>query len=93
MDMGGGIGPVSVVTTENRGQSPEEVAERCLAKLMYISKDAPDAIRQQAEAYRAHMYWVLVQYMREAVKSDRTTLCAELIKQGHTDMAELIRRI
>ena len=93
MDMGAGIGPVTVHTTENRGHTPEEVAERCLSKLLYVSKDAPDVIRQQAEAYRAHMYYILVQYMHEAVNSYRTTLCAELNKQGHADMAELIRRI
>jgi hypothetical protein len=93
MDMGTAIGPVTVITTDNRGQTPEEVAERCLAKLMYISKDAPEPIRQQAEKFRAHMYYVLVQYMNEAVKSDRTTVCAELTKQGHADVAELIRRL
>jgi hypothetical protein len=87
------IGPVSVITTQGRGHTPEEVAQRCLDKLMYVSKDAPEVIRQQAEAYRAHMYYVLVQYMHEAVKSDRTTLYAELTKQGHADMAELIRRL
>lgn len=84
---------VQVLTTQNRGHTPEEVAERCLARLLYVSKDAPEVIRQQAEAYRAHMYATLVQYMHEAVKSDRTTVCAELMKQGHADVAELIRRL
>lgn len=93
MDMGTAVGPVTVVTTSNRGHTPEEVAERCLNRLISVSQDAPEPIRQQAEAFRAHMYSVLVQYMHEAVKSDRTTLCAVLTQQGHADMAELIRRI
>jgi hypothetical protein len=93
MDAGMTLGPVTVLTTENRGHTPEEVAQRCLDRLLYVSKDAPEVIRQQAEAYRAHMYYTLVQYMHEAVKSDRTTLCAELTKQGHADVAELIRRL
>jgi hypothetical protein len=93
MDAGMNLGPVTVLTTENRGHTPEEVAQRCLDKLLFISKDAPEVIRQQAEAYRVHMYYTLVQYMQEAVMSDRTTLCAQLKKQGHADMAELIRKI
>lgn len=93
METGLNLGPVQVFTTENRGHPPEEVAERCLSKLLYVSKDAPEVIRQQAEAYRNQMFGILVQYMREAVRSDRTTLCAELTKQGHADMAELIRRL
>jgi hypothetical protein len=31
--------------------------------------------------------------MKEAIKSDRTTLIAELLKQGHEDMAEILRRV
>ena len=93
MDMGTALGPVTVVTTENRGHTPEEVAQRCLNRIISVSKDAPEPIRQQAEAFRAHMYQILVQYMHEAVNSDRTTLYAQLTKQGHVDVAELIRRI
>jgi hypothetical protein len=31
--------------------------------------------------------------MKQAVKSDRTTLAAEFSKQGHQEMAEIIRRL
>ncbi len=31
--------------------------------------------------------------LKEAIKSDRTTLIAELLKQGHEDMAEILRRV
>lgn len=93
MDAGMALGPVTVLTTENRGFTPEEIAERCLNKILYVGESAPEAIREQAKAYRAHIYYVLVQYMHEAVKSDRTTVCAELTKQGHADVAELIRRL
>lgn len=93
MEAGMQIGPVTVIATEGRGHTPEEVAERCLNRLISISENAPDVIREQAKVYRAHMYYVLVQYMQEAVKSDRTTLCAQLTKQGHDDVAEMIRRM
>jgi hypothetical protein len=93
MQSGLNLGPVQVHTTQDRGHTPEELAKMCVDKLMYISKDAPEVIRQQAEAYRAHMYYIIVSYMHRAVDSSRTTLCAELAKQGHGDVAELIRRL
>jgi len=32
-------------------------------------------------------------YMKEAIKSDRTTICAELQKQGHAELANIIRKL
>ena len=87
------LGPVTVLTTENRGFTPEEVAQRCLNRLIYVADDAPDVIRQQANSYRDSMYKTLVHFMNEAIRSDRTTLVAQLTKQGHNDMAEIIRKI
>ena len=43
---------VTIHTTENRGHSPEEVAERCLDKIIQVSESAPPAIREQAYAFR-----------------------------------------
>lgn len=93
MDAGVNLGPVTVITTNDRGHTPEEVAMRCLNRLIFVSDKAPDVIRDQALAYKDFMYKILVQYMHEVVKSDRTTLCGQLTKQGHEDVAELIRRL
>lgn len=93
MDAGLNLGPVTVITTTDRGHTPEEVAMRCLNRIISVSDSAPDVIREQARAYRDFMYKILVQYMHEVVKSDRTTLCAQLTKQGHEEVAELIRRL
>lgn len=84
---------VNVITTENRGFTPEEVAKRCTDKLMFVSKDAPPAIRDQANAFRDHIERVIVHYMREAIASDRTTVYNALKDAGHPDLAELIRRL
>ena len=43
---------VDIQTTDNRGQTPEEVAERCVNKLIGISNNAHPAIKEQAHAYR-----------------------------------------
>ena len=89
----GSIGHFEVRTTTDRGFSVEEVAEDLLNKLLYISNNAPEPIKAQAVAFRAQIKPVIIHYMRQAVKSDRTTLASMLSKQGHHDMAEIIRKL
>jgi hypothetical protein len=84
---------VDVKTTENRGFKPEEVAERCADKIISISDTANPVIRDQARAFKAHLVQVLTFYMREAIRSDRTTVYNALCDAGHKDLAEMIRRI
>jgi hypothetical protein len=84
---------VKVHTTEGRGFSPEEVAERCVAKLISVSDTAHPAIRDQARAYQKHMEAVVAFYMREAIRSDRTTVYNALVDAGHPELANAIRRL
>lgn len=92
-DSFGSIGNFMVKTTNERGFTPEEISEDLLDKLIYVSMDAHPTIREQALAFKDRIRPVIVHYMRQAVKSDRTTLSAQLSKQGHNDMAEIIRRL
>jgi hypothetical protein len=87
----GEVGSVLVETTENRGFTPEEIAERCLGKIISVSIDAPEPIRQQAESYKNALRSVIVFYVKQAVQSDRTTVCNTLIEAGHPKLAQLIR--
>lgn len=82
-----------VRTTTDRGFTVEEIAENLLDKLLFISSEAHPAIREQAMAFKNQIRPAIVHYMRQAVKSDRTTLAAEFSKQGHHDMAEIIRKL
>ena len=84
---------VKVRTTDNRGFTPEEVAELCAEKIISISDDANPVIRDQAKAFRRRMVKVLEYYMRQAIRSDRTTVYNALIDAGQKDLAELIRRL
>jgi hypothetical protein len=84
---------VTVKTTENRGFSPDEVAERCVEKLISVSDTAHPALRDQARAFQRHMEKVVAFYMREAIKSDRTTIYNALCDAGHPDLAEAVRRL
>lgn len=83
---------VTVQTTQNRGFTPDEVAERCVNKLISVSDSAPPAIRDQARAFQKHMEKVVAFYMQEAIRSDRTTVYNKLLDAGHPELAEAIRR-
>ena len=84
---------VTVHTTENRGFTPDEVAERCVEKLISVSDTAHPAIRDQARAFQKHMEKVVAFYMREAIRSDRTTVYNALNDAGHPELADAIRRL
>lgn len=89
----GSVGSFLVKTTNERGFTVEEIAEDLLDKLIFISSEAHPVIRDQAIAFRDRIRPAIIHYMKQAVRSDRTTLAAQLGKQGHLDMAEIIRRL
>lgn len=84
---------VSVQTTDGRGFTPEEVAERCVSKIISVSDTSHPAIRDQATAFKSHIERVVAFYMREAIRSDRTTVYNAIKDAGHPDLAEAIRRL
>jgi hypothetical protein len=84
---------VSVRTTEGRGFTPEELAEQCVAKILAVSDTAPPVIRDQAHAFGKQIEKVVALYLRQAIRSDRTTVYNALTDAGHPELAELIRRL
>jgi hypothetical protein len=84
---------VEVRTTSYRGFTPQEVAERCADQILSVSDEAPEVLREQAYAFRKKLVKILEVYMREAIKSDRTTIFNALTDAGHPDLANLIRRL
>ena len=86
-------GDVNVQTTSQRGHSPEELSANAVAKIISISDTADPVLKQQAEAFRDRMFYVIVHTLEQAVKSDRTTLYNEFKKQGHGDVAEILRKL
>jgi hypothetical protein len=84
---------IEVQTTNGRGFTPEEIAQRCADKIVQVADTAPPAIRDQALAYKRNITKVIEFYLREAVKSDRTTIYNAINDAGHPELAELIRRL
>ena len=86
-------GSVKVVTTQNTGLSIEHWAERLLDRILFVGNETNPFIKEQALAYKDALRAAIVLHMRQAIKSDRTTLYNLFIKQGHNDMAEILRRL
>ena len=87
------VGKVDVTTTQNMGHDPDFWAEQATKKIVSIGGNCHPLIAQQAEAFREAVLQKISYYMKEAIKSDRTTLFAELEKQGQQEMANIIRRL
>ena len=84
---------VDVHTTDNRGQTPEEVAHRCVDKIVGVSDNATPEVREQARVYRENLEKVVAHYMKQAIRSDRTTVYNAIKDSGHDKLAEYIRRL
>jgi hypothetical protein len=89
----GDVGQVQVFTSNNTGHSPEQIADMAMNKIMVINEKAPPPIKDQAVAYRNNIRDIIVYYLKQMAKSERTTIWALLKKQGHADMADIIRRL
>jgi hypothetical protein len=87
------MGDVVVKTTDRRGLSPEELAERAVEQIVGISSSVDPIVKQQAEAFKSRIYHVVLGIIKQAIKSDRTTLMNEFIQQGHSDIADILRRL
>lgn len=84
------IGSVMVMTTEGRGSTPEEIAERALDKIIYVGSHTHPAIRDQAEAFKDSIRQVLTHYMHEAVRSHNVTLANKFKQAGHPELTSIL---
>ena len=87
------LGDLGVKTQNYRGHSIEEVAEIATDKIVSVSDQAPAPIRAQAHAFKEVCKKVIIYYMQDAVNNHMCTICNQLEKQGHKDLANIIRRL
>jgi|TARA_R110002033_G_scaffold769_1_gene6911 hypothetical protein len=87
------MGKVSVITTDNRGLSVEEVAQMAVDKILYVAEDAPEPIREQATAFKNTVHGVIMYYMQHAVDQDRATVAARLREAGYPELAKNLRSL
>jgi hypothetical protein len=83
-------GNITVHSTTGRGFTPEELAEQALDKIVYVGSKSHPVIRDQAEAFKNNLRVVLIQYLQQAVRSDRTTIANRLREAGHPELTLLL---
>ena len=79
-----------VITTSDGGMTPEQVAELCLAKIIYVGDEANPLLKEQALAYKDSIRQVLVFYMKQAIRSNHTTIANKLHEAGHSELTKLL---
>jgi len=87
------LGQVGITTTDGKGHDPEFWAAQATKKICDISNDAPEHIKQQALAFQNQVYTVILHSMKNAIKSHNTTYANLLEKQGHSDMAKILKEL
>lgn len=84
------LGEVKASAVSGRGFTPEEIAEKALDKIISVGGNCHPVIRDQAEAFKNEIRGVLVHYMRQAVRSNHTTLANRFRAAGHPELVKLL---
>ena len=87
------IGDLGVQTTHNRGHTVDEISEMATNKLISISEDVDPAVKAQAHAFRNRCKMIIAFYLQQGINNHICTVCNQLEKQGHSDLAKIIRRL
>jgi len=89
----GAVGAVNIITSENGGLSNDQIADMLANKLIYISDEAPEPIRLQAEAFRDRIRNLAQYYIELARKEERASICAKVREAGQPELANAIGRL
>jgi hypothetical protein len=93
MGMTGIVGSVSVQTTEDGGLSVDHWADRATNTIVSVGRNSHPLVAKQAEAFKDDVRNVVRYYMAQAVESSKSSLIAELVFAGETELAEILRKM
>lgn len=89
----GTVGTPTIITTNNRGLTPDELIDMTMDKILSVSVTAPAAIREQALTYRNLIRAVILNALKEAVMHDRVTVANALTNAGAPELAAILKEI
>jgi hypothetical protein len=89
----GGVGNVFVVTTNNRGMNPDEIADLAINRILNIADTTPMPLREQAYAFREQIRGVILHYFNTVAAAERRTVAAKLRQEGLPHIADKIEDI
>jgi hypothetical protein len=87
------LGLVEIATTNYGGHPPEFWAKQLTEKIVGVSDDNEQHIKDQARAYKDLIYKVCLIYIKNALKSYKATLIQDLSSEGSEDLAKIIKGI
>ena len=87
------IGAVNIITSDEGGLSNDQIADMLASKLIYISEDAPEPIRLQAEVFRDKVRNLAQYYIELARKEERASICSKVREAGQIELAKAIGRL
>ena len=83
-------GDITLFTVSERGFTPEELAERALDRILFVGKNSHPLIQEQAEVFKHQIRGVLVESMKQAIRSNHTTLANRFRDAGHPELVKLL---
>lgn len=83
---------IQVATTENRGFTPEEIAQRAADKIVSVGDQSHPVVREQARVFKQQIQQVVVFYLKEAVAQDRITIANRLREAGYPDLVSILEK-
>ena len=86
-------GKAEVITSDGKGHSVEALAELAVKKILSVSENAPQPIRDQAQVFKKDLETVIVSYMQMAVTEEKATIAAKLREAGYPELAENLRSL
>lgn len=84
------LNKVKIATTDERGHTPEELAQRMVDKIISVGNNSHPAIRDQALAFQGAVKNVALVYLKEAVNQHNATIAIRLTKAGHSNLVHLL---
>ena len=87
------LGLVEIATTNYGGHPPEFWAKQLTEKIVGVSDDNEQHIKDQARAYKDLIYEVSLIYIKNAIKSYKASLIQELTQGDAQDLAKIIKGI
>jgi hypothetical protein len=91
--IGGEVGDVSVITTNNSTLGPDHWARRASDQVLSVGKDAHPLIAEQAVEFKEFIYKAVRYYMYEAINEDRSRVVTLLRSADHNDLANSVEKL
>ncbi len=84
------IGQIRALSVSGRGFTPEELSEAALTQIIHIGNNSDPIIREQAQMFRDQVRQVLINYGRQCVASNKTTIANKLRNAGQSEVIRLL---